>query len=341
MLELVTVDSAVSSRLEAGGTWALSFPGVRHIKFAAIHRGEAWLRTGTDGEERHLRAGDCFVLTTADRYAVASRPGLEPVDGLPAFRATTDGVVRLGSADEVVMTGGRFVLDAGSARLLLDVLPDLLVLAADQESSIALRWALELFAHETATPRLGSTLVTARLAQVVFVEALRAALVADDRRIGGWLAALADDRIGMALHAMHTDPARRWSVPELARTVHMSRSGFADRFRALVGTSPLDHLLRVRMHVAGRELRRGNATVSAIGAACGYTSDAAFSNAFKRVMGSSPSAWRAVQDGPAVAADETDAAIGAALVADASSDRLVTEPVAARAQNASVGAGDR
>jgi AraC-like DNA-binding protein len=318
VLELVTVESAVSTRLEASGTWALSFPGVRHIKLAAIHRGEAWLRAGADGPERRLRAGDCFVLTTGDGYAVASQPGMEPVDGVPAFRATTDGVVRLGRADDVVMTGSRFVLDAGSARLLLDVLPDLLVIAAGQESSAALRSALELFAHETATPRLGSTLVTARLAQVVFVEALRAAIVADEHCIGGWLAALTDDRIGTALHVMHAEPARRWSIPELAQTVHMSRSGFADRFRALVGTSPLDHLLRVRMHIAGRELRRKTTTtVSAIGAAAGYSSDAAFSNAFKRVMGSSPSAWRAADVQPVTAPDATDAATGAAMIAAA------------------------
>jgi AraC-like DNA-binding protein len=88
----------------------------------------------------------------------------------------------------------------------------------------------------------------------------------------------------------------------------MSRSSFADRFRSLVGTPPLDHLLHLRMHVAGRELRRTNATVSAIGAASGYTSDAAFSNAFKRVMGTSPSAWRSQDDRAAPFADDTDAA---------------------------------
>jgi AraC-like DNA-binding protein len=114
---------------------------------------------------------------------------------------------------------------------------------------------------------------------------------------------------------MHTDPTRRWTIPALADTVHMSRSGFTDRFRTIVGTSPLDHLLRVRMHIAGRELRHTRTTVSAIGAAAGYTSDAAFSNAFKRVMGSSPSVWRANQDPTTSAPDETDAAAGAALVA--------------------------
>jgi AraC-like DNA-binding protein len=314
VLDLVTVESAISTRLEAGGTWALSFPGVRHVKFSAVHRGEVWLTAGADAAEHHLRPGDCFVLTTGEGYAVASAPGLEPVDGLPAFRNAADGVAHLGSADEVVMTGGRFVLDAGSAHLLLDVLPPLLVIDAEQESAAPLHSALALFAHETASPRLGSALVTSRLGQVVFVEALRAALDAENQRVGGWLSALTDDRIGAALHAMHTDPARRWSVPELAEMVHMSRSSFAARFRSLVGTSPLDHLVRFRMHVAARELRGSTTTISAIGASSGYTSDAAFSNAFKRIMGTSPSAWRADAHPPRIAPDETDAAMGAALI---------------------------
>lgn len=315
VLELLTVAGSVSSRLEAGGNWALAFPGVVHVKFGAIHRGEAWMRVGSDGPWQHLRTGDCFVLTTGDGYAVASEPGLDPVDGLPAFRGATAGVARIGTshidiAEEVVMTGARFVLDESSAPLLLDVLPPLLVVGAAQDHATALRLALELFALETAQPRLGGALVTGRLAQVAFVEALRAAVDAGSEGLRGWLAALADERIGTALHLMHADPAHRWTVPELARTVHMSRSGFAERFRSLVGAPPLDHLLRMRMLIAGRELRRSTATVSAVGTTAGYTSDAAFSTAFKRVMGRSPSGWRALAESPVPTSDETDAAVG-------------------------------
>jgi AraC-like DNA-binding protein len=298
VLELLTVERVVSRRLEAGGTWALSFPGVVHVKFGAVHRGECWLSVGTAGDESHLRAGDCFVLAGGAEYSVASAPGLEPVDGLPAFDAAIDGVGRIGGADEVVMTAGHFRFDDRSARLLLDVLPPLVVIGADEERGTPLRAGLDLLAHESATPRLGASMVTERLGQIVFVEALRAAVEAGDREVGGWLAALADDRIGAALRLIHADARRRWTVPELAAAVHMSRSAFAQRFRALVGAPPLDHLLRVRMHAAGRDLRRGDITVSAVGAAWGYTSDSAFSNAFKRVMGASPSAWRAQDAAP-------------------------------------------
>jgi len=332
VLDLLTVESAVSSRFQAGGDWALSFGGTPHVKFGAVHRGSCWLRpaavarvtdgaagrgaaapagvagTATDtapyGAPVRLRAGDCYVLTTGHGFAVASDPALPPVDGVPAYRDATDGVARAGTGEpEVVMTGGRFAFDERSARLLLDVLPPVLVVGADQEGGAPLRAALDLLGHETAALRLGSSLVTARLGQIVFVEALRAAVDAGDREIGGWLAATADERIGAALRLMHEDPARRWTVPELAAAVHMSRSAFAERFRSLVGAPPLEHLLRIRMHAAGRDLRRPGVTVSAVGAAWGYGSDSAFSNAFKRVTGAAPSAWRTREpDAPSVGA---------------------------------------
>jgi AraC-like DNA-binding protein len=268
------------------------------------------LRADAAGETEHaLYPGDCFILATNRPYAVASAPGLEPVDGLPLYRASATGSVRVGNGDgdEVAMTGGRFELDAGSARLLLDVLPPLLVVGAQEPRAATLRAALTLFDAETAEPGLGSFIVTDGLGRVVFVEALRAAIGSEDGRLRGWLAALADERVGRALHAIHEDPARHFTVPELAAMVHMSRSSFAARFRTLVGTSPLHHALRVRMHVAARSLRTGNATVSEIGAAAGYTSDAAFSNAFKRVLGVAPSAWRTTSGTTLATLDETDA----------------------------------
>lgn len=305
VLEFVTVTSAVSRRLEASGRWALFFPRVVHVKFGAVERGEVWITAG--GEERRLSAGDCYVLATEDRYAVASAPGLEPVDGLPLFRASTDDIARVGAADDVAIVGGRFVLDDSSARLLLDVLPPLLVLGADEHEHSPLRPALELFTRETASARPGSALVARHLGHVVFAEALRAALEQPEPQVRGWLAALADERIGRALHLMHEDPARRWSVPELAESVHMSRSAFATRFRDLVGDPPLDHLLSLRMRIAGQVLSTTSATVSSVGSGLGYTSDAAFSSAFRRVMGMSPTAWRARTLDLGEPHDDTDA----------------------------------
>jgi AraC-like DNA-binding protein len=314
VLQILAVRSVLPSRFEAGGDWAVAFPAFRHVKFGAVHRGEAWI-VATGAEPELLRAGDCYVLTGEEPYVIASDPTLEPVDGVPAFRASPDGIARVGtravaggpgvddgpSADAprppagppgVVVTAGRFAFDEQSARLLLDVLPRLLVVRASADGNDALHHALALFGHETEAPRMGSALATERLAQIVLVQALRAAAEGDGA-VTGWLRGLRDERVGAALRLMHADLARRWTVAELAQEALLSRSAFAARFTALVGTSPLDHLLRVRMHAAGRDLQDPDVTVSAVADRWGYTSDSAFSNAFKRVMGSSPRAWRA------------------------------------------------
>lgn len=303
---LLCVEAAVSSRFEAAGTWALRFGGVRHVKLVAVHRGRVLLTAGE--EEVELGAGDCFVLTSGLPYAIASGPGLPCEDGAARYARAPDRVVRLGG-DDVVMTGARFVLDAASARLLLDALPPLLVVPDAAARTTGLHRTLALLADETAAPQPGADLVAERLAHVVLVQALRTAAVAEPGRVRGWLAALRDERIGAALHAMHADPARRWTLAELAALAHLSRSAFTARFRALVGTSPLDHLLAVRMHAAGRELRASAVPVGVVGARAGYGSDAAFSNAFKRVMGVAPSAWRLREAGVAgaPASDGTDA----------------------------------
>jgi AraC-like DNA-binding protein len=290
VLRILAVRSVLPSRFEAGGDWAVSFPAFRHVKFGAVHRGEAWIVAAGADPER-LRTGDCYVLTGEEPYVIASDPALEAVDGVPAFRSSPDGIGRVGTGADVVVTAGRFAFDEQGARLLLDVLPRLLVVRASTDGNDALHHALALFGHETEAPRMGSTLATERVAQIVLVQALRAAAEGDGA-VTGWLRGLRDERVGAALRLMHGDLARRWTVAELAQAALLSRSAFAARFTALVGTSPLDHLLWVRMHAAGRDLQDPDLTVSTVADRWGYTSDSAFSNAFKRVMGASPRAWR-------------------------------------------------
>jgi AraC-like DNA-binding protein len=108
----------------------------------------------------------------------------------------------------------------------------------------------------------------------------------------GWLGALADPKIGAALRLMHDDVAKRWTVADLAAAVGMSRSSFALRFKQLVSLAPLDYLVQWRMHLAARALHKSSRSISSIAFDLGYDSESAFSNAFKRIMGSSPKSFR-------------------------------------------------
>jgi AraC-like DNA-binding protein len=134
--------------------------------------------------------------------------------------------------------------------------------------------------------------VVSRLADIVFVQAIRAHIAAAGPEEAGWLAALSDPRIGPALRAIHADAARPWTVEALAAIAGQSRSGFALRFRQRVGEAPLAYLTRWRMFRAGCLLRQGDQSLGQIADLVGYDSEPAFAKAFKRETGLAPGAYR-------------------------------------------------
>jgi AraC-like DNA-binding protein len=145
---------------------------------------------------------------------------------------------------------------------------------------------------ERAADLPGGELASAQLAQLLFIQILRAHLNNAGPAPAGWLRALGEPRLAPALRLMHGDPARAWHLEELASACAMSRTTFASRFKSAAGVAPLTYLADWRMHLAQRALREGTTPVAAVARSLGYTSESAFSNAFKRLMGTSPRAYR-------------------------------------------------
>ena len=146
-----------------------------------------------------------------------------------------------------------------------------------------------------------------RLGDILVIQAIRAWIESDPAAQTGWLGALQDPQIGRAISLIHRDPARDWTVASLADELAMSRSAFAARFTDLVGEPVMRYVARWRMHLAVATLKDEDATVGELADRLGYRSEAAFSRAFKRVMGASPGAFRR-------SADEQIAALVAAAV---------------------------
>lgn len=156
-----------------------------------------------------------------------------------------------------------------------------------------LRWALEQLASELRSPGPGGALVSTHLVHLMLVQILRIHLGAlSCGAPAGWLSALADPRIGAALGAIHAEPGRGWTLEALARVAGVSRTVFAQRFKALAGTTVMNYLTRWRMHTAAERLRSGDESISAIAFSLGYESESAFSTAFKRAMLCAPSQYR-------------------------------------------------
>ena len=147
-------------------------------------------------------------------------------------------------------------------------------------------------AVEAGELRPGGEAVITRLGDILVIQAIRAWMESDPAAQRGWLGALQDPQIGRAISNIHRDPARNWTVASLAQEMAMSRSAFAARFTELVGEPVMRYVARWRMHVAVAALKEEGATVGQLADRLGYRSEAAFSRAFKRVIGVSPGAIR-------------------------------------------------
>ena len=176
---------------------------------------------------------------------------------------------------------------------LLAVLPPVLTINAGAlPSGKWIETSFRLGADKTAASRQGAALAIARLAELLFVEAIQQFLAALPGGGGGWLAGVRDPYVGRALGLLHAQPTDKWTSESLAERVGLSRSAFAERFVSLVGQPPIQYLGVWRMHLAAQKLRSEHARIAQVGFAVGYESEAAFSRAFKRQFGVSPDAWR-------------------------------------------------
>jgi AraC-like DNA-binding protein len=273
------------TRLEAAGDWAMTFPARARLKFVAVLRGECWILL-PDQQPLRLTAGDTFLIGNT-AYTMTSEPGIVAVDGTARYAGPDGDVVRLGGEDTVILGGGIAFADE-EANFLLDALPPFMRIEANSPSASAVSRTLDLLEAEMGRVRLGGTLITARLAEILLVEAIRAYVAERGDEGSGWIGALADRRIGEALHLMHRDIAYPWTIEAMAKRVGMSRSAFSALFTRRVGRPPLEYLTHWRMTVARQALKQREADVSGVAIQVGYASQSAFSQAFKRIFGYSP-----------------------------------------------------
>ncbi|MFF1909726.1 AraC family transcriptional regulator [Kitasatospora sp. NPDC058218] len=301
-LELVGARCVLTRGFTFSGAWSLAFPAPGRLKIHALHEGTTWLALDGTAKPVLLDAGDVVVLAGDRPYVLASAPDLTPVEALPLLKATTEPFHHTGPPGpaEAVAIGGHIELEAPGRDLLLAALPPLMHVRAATAEAPAARWLLTQAFHEMREDRPGASFVANHLAQLLFVQVLRTYLGEAHTFPPGWLRALADEQIAPALRLMHGDPARPWTLAELAWATAMSRTSFADRFRTLAGVPPLTYLYNWRIRLARHDLRKHDTSVAALAATLGYSSESAFSNAFTRDSGMSPLHYRhAVRSGGA------------------------------------------
>jgi AraC-like DNA-binding protein len=310
VLESVRIKSLISGRLDLTAPWGLEMPG-GSAAFYVITRGTCWLQLDDAEQPLSLAGGDFVLLPKARRHVVRdsldtpARPKSEVFESCRrSGGCQPGGIFRYGGGGALTtIVGGGFLVEDGADSPLLSALPSIIHVQGDGGNAV--RWfesTLQFVASEMASGQPGAETVVSRLADILFVQAVRAHLAQSGTHTTGWLRALTDPRIGQALGLIHQRPERPWTVESLAIEVGMSRSAFAARFTELACEPPLAYLTRWRMAKAARLLRVGTSSIGQVAGAVGYEAEAAFSKAFKRWNGLAPGTYRRVGANSSIAA---------------------------------------
>ncbi|UCH53327.1 MAG: AraC family transcriptional regulator [Pseudomonadota bacterium] len=286
-------------------------PGCEHVmEYHMIAKGDGWAAVAGETPLK-LATGDIVIFPHGDSHVLSSAPGVEPLrqtaewvfstrnEPKPMPIAYHHGVVEPGTPlpvedADMVAVCGFLGCDLKPFNPLVAALPRVLHLPAARTGP----WAasvIEQAAIESSHPRPGGDAVLERLSEMVFVDAARRYLEGLPEDATGWLAGLRDRFVGKALELMHAQPDKNWTVDDLAHDVGLSRSALHDRFVKFLGHPPMQYLANWRIQLGARLLRESNRTVATIALDVGYDSEAAFSRAFKRLVGMPPAAWRRAQ----------------------------------------------
>ncbi|MFZ6778631.1 cupin domain-containing protein [Undibacterium sp. Ji83W] len=288
------VQSAIYAKLETIAPWGLSLAGGKSARFGLVVKGSCLFQMEDMSEPIIMQTGDCYVMAGGLPYVLCSSLDSARVSCTQAVRDKIGGLVELGSGqgERATIICGWFSYDQSSALSLTSLIPGVLHVRTDSQRNEALQASLQILALEATSTDLGSSLVVSRLADIIFVQAIRAHIAHAGADELGWFAALADKKLGAALRAMHQNMAQAWTVEALAQIALMSRSAFALRFKEKVGETPLEYLTRWRMFKASCLLRQNDKSLGEIADMIGYESDEAFKRAFKRVHGMPPGEFR-------------------------------------------------
>jgi AraC-like DNA-binding protein len=251
---------------------------------------EGSCRLAVDGQKPlTIEAGDFVLLPRTPGFTMSGFQPAVPERLDPKVTAASPaGEIRHGTKGgppDVRILGGYFVFDSPDAALLVSLLPALVHVRGVERLSLYVR----LVGEEAGEDRAGRDLVLVRLVELLLIEALRSS--PGEGTPPGLLRGLADPRLAAAIRQMHADPARSWTVEQLARKAALSRSAFFERFTRAVGVPPMEYLLAWRMALAKDLLRRSDVAISEVAERVGYGSASTFSTAFSRHVGQAPSRY--------------------------------------------------
>lgn len=296
ILRSVRMEGSVFSRAALSAPWGIESGTLPTGIFHAVVSGRAWATLASGGPTIELERGDVVMMPFGDNHLMTNEPGSSTQLIRDINKVDSRGMGHLiveGGGPQTSLICGTVSFEADLAHPVFSMLPPMVhVRDHDGRLSSVVETMIGLIANEVDQPGAGAETVVARLTDVLIVYVLRSYIDRLPAGEGGWLGALNDPPIRDTLGLIHRQPERPWTAKDLAAAVGMSRSAFFARFRESVGETPTQYLTRWRVHLAIRLLKESDSSVASVAQLVGYGTEAAFSNAFKRITGVRPGAFR-------------------------------------------------
>ena len=289
VISLLRPQTVLSKVITGAGRWSVRYAAYEDPGFCLMLEGSCFLDVDGVGPVK-LEEGDFVLLPALPGFTMARDLAIKP----KILNAAHTGALRHGTQDgppTMRQLGGYFRFDRTNAQLVVRFLPSMIHIRRDEAGAARVHRIVELIGEETAARRPGRDMILERLVEVLLVEAVRFRPAEAASQERGLLAGLADPPLARALRRIHDDVAHRWTVADLARTAGMSRAAFAERFTRKVGMPPMEYLLEWRIAIAKDVLRRERTPLTEVAEMIGYQSASAFSTAFSRHAGCSPSGF--------------------------------------------------
>ncbi|MEQ9902108.1 AraC family transcriptional regulator [Pectobacterium aroidearum] len=285
-------------RIETHAPFGVAFhyvPGKAQFHF--VSQGTALLRMES-GTTFALKSGDALFIPNGNSHALLSdeKADVTPVSAFPS-EAICNSVCAIDckpcpDTDNTVIFSGCMDFELGGMQPLIKAMPEVMMVSRLMSTWPEIHPLLAAMERESMTRQVGFAGILARLADVVAALIVRGWVEAGCGKATGWVQVLRDPRLSRAIYAMHQNPGVNWSVAELAKEAGTSRSVFAERFLSATGTTPVKYLSELRMRLAVQYIRHEHQPIETVALRLGYGSLAAFSRAFKRIVGHAPGTLR-------------------------------------------------
>lgn len=287
----VKLSSVVYFKSDFSSPWGMRIQDGPFAQFHFVTRGQCLLNTGD--EMHQLFAGDIVVFPLGSSHWLANSKTSELKNGNDVVTSiVNNNSVFTGDTVSATLICGHFEFDRTFDHPFISELPKVILITdAERKSFSWLKNITDLIVHETQNNSEGSSIIINKLGEILFIHIMRAYLHTNDSK-KNFLAALKDSRMIKALKAIHATPEHPWQLASLAQLSGMSRTGFINQFKLLLGETPRIYLTNWRITCAKELLEMGELSVGEIAESVGYKSEAAFNRVFKKYTSQTPLKYR-------------------------------------------------